>query len=68
MAVEELLSPPAKDHVALEVLDLHQELALLSRTESDNARRLDHQPLLQHLPELGRDDEHGQVLSVPDLH
>ena len=51
----------------LEVLDSHPELSPLGRRELDYARRLDHQPLLHHLSELGRDDEHGRILGVPDL-
>ena len=40
----------------------------LGYRQPDYAQWLDHQPLLHHLRELGRDDEHGQVLVIPDLH
>ena len=53
--------------MTLEVLDFHPEFAPLGGREPNYARWLDYQPLLHHLPELGRDDQHRQVLDVLDL-
>ena len=67
VAAAEVLPASVKDHLTQEVLDLNPELAPLVGRQCNDARGLDHQPLLHHLRELGRDDEHGEILHVLDL-
>ena len=68
MAAAEVVLAPTKHHVPLEVLDLDLELAPLVRRQPDHAwEPLDDQPLVHHLHELARDDEHGEVFGVLDL-
>ena len=68
MASAEVVPALAKHHVPLEVLDLHPKHTPLVRRQPDHAREpLDDQLLVHYLHELGRDDEHGEVLVVLDL-
>ena len=50
MVAAEILAAPPKDHLVLEGMDLHPELAPLVRRQPDDARRLPHQSLFYHRP------------------
>lgn len=66
-AAEVPLAAP-QHNVPPEVLRLDPELTPLVGGEADDTGRAGDQPLLHHGPEFKRDDEHGDVLLVPDLH
>ncbi|KAE8810629.1 hypothetical protein D1007_12554 [Hordeum vulgare] len=64
----EILPVPFKKHLALKVLDMYPKVPPLVGLEPHHTRELHRQPLLHHLNELGRDDEHGEILLIHDLH
>ena len=68
MSAAEVLPAAPQHHVPLEHMHLDPKLAPLVGGEADDTRRAANQPLLHHRSELTRDDEHGDVLLVSDLH
>ncbi|KAE8815453.1 hypothetical protein D1007_07194 [Hordeum vulgare] len=65
---EEVLLATPEHHVPPEVLHMDLEPAPFVGGEADNAWSADDQPMLRHQTEFRRDDEHSDVLLVPDLH